>query len=181
VALLATGVRSLFVSVPWFSYYLSTPLLLGGGAAAAGYGLYIFRSTERRLKSDGRASDTIVWERGVYVVVTMLVILSLFLATSLYAAALGRGKSQELVGNLASRPSVVLYSKQALSMPNPVVESGLEALDSTYRFRYTGLRLLIRSAGKYFLVSDPWSSETGTTVVLDDTSDIRLEYKAGQP
>jgi hypothetical protein len=179
--LLSVGLRTMFVSVPGFSYYLATPLLLGGGAAGAAYGFYLFRSTGRRFTPDREASYIPGWERGMYIVATMLIILSLFLATTQYARALGQGKAQELEGDLQTRPSVVLYSKQSLSLPDPVAETGLNAPDSAYRFRYTGLRLLIRSADKYFLVPDAWSHETGTAIVLEDTTSIRLEFKAGQP
>jgi hypothetical protein len=179
--LLAVGIRSMFAAVPGFSHYLATPVLLGGGAAFAAYGFYIVRTMGRLFGPDRQPYDVPLWERGGYVVVAMLIILSLFLATTLYAAALGRGKSQALEQNLRSRPSVVLFSKQSLALPDAVAVTRLDTPDSAYRFRYTGLRLLIRSASKYFLLPEVWSQETGTVIILEDTAEIRLEFQAGQP
>jgi hypothetical protein len=51
---------------------------------------------------------------------------------------------------------------------------------SRYRFRYTGLRLIVRSGGKYFLVPAGWSSQNGASAfVIPDGDDFRLEFQPG--
>jgi len=59
----------------------------------------------------------------------------------------------------------------------------LEAAEATswagaqgdYLFRYTGLRLLMYSGDRYFLVPDGWRPGSGPLVVLADTDDVRVE------
>ena len=60
-----------------------------------------------------------------------------------------------------------------------MTERRLDARDSEYRYRYSGLRLLVRSAGKYFAVPDGWTQSTGTAIVLADNPGLRFEFGAG--
>jgi hypothetical protein len=175
---LILGLRTMFVVVPGL-HYLVPPILLGVGAAGAGYGFYISR---RLLHAYSPAERRIIplWEKGGYVVVTLFVILSLFWATTSYAGALGRGRAQATEKNLATSPSVILYSKKPLSLPTSVQETPLTTPNAQYVVRYSGLRFLAHSANKYFLLPDGWTRATGTVVVLEDTPDIRLEFKAGK-
>lgn len=177
--LLLLGLRTMFVVLPGI-HYLVPPILLGGGAACAGYGFYACRTIMRRLDSDATRRIIPLWEKGGYVVVSLLVVLSLFWATTLYAGALGRGRAQSTEKNLATSPSVIVYSKKPLSLPPPVLETRLTTPDAEYGVRYSGLRFLAHSAHKYFLLPDGWTRAAGTVVVLEDTPDIRLEFKAGK-
>ena len=176
VGLAATvvGVWAMFAPLPVASYYLLAPVLQGGGIVAVAYGVYVLRSPAAAARV-GPAP----WERYGYWVVAMLVILNLFWVFSLYASALGVGRAQELELNLATRPSVTVFSTHSLAFGNPVVSTRLDDPDSLYRFSYTGLRLLIRSDDKYFLLSEGWSRQTGVAIVLVDGPDIRLEFEPG--
>ena len=49
-----------------------------------------------------------------------------------------------------------------------------------YRYRYSGLRLLIRSGGKYFLLPGNWTRDAGTVIVLGDRPDYRFEFGSGR-
>jgi hypothetical protein len=59
-----------------------------------------------------------------------------------------------------------------------VVERRLRGADSAYR--YSGLRLLVRSGGKYFLLPKDWLHATGAAIVLRDTRELRFEFEAGR-
>lgn len=171
------GVWSMFRPLPFPSHYLLPPVLLGGGAAWAAYAFSVLRAVWFRNRNDQR--NISVWERSGYLLVAMLVTLSLFWAASLYAAALGRGKAQDLERNLQDRPGVTVFSKQSLGLGPPVKETVIGNQEAAYRFRYSGLRLVIRSAGKYFLLSEGWTREAGVAVVLNDGPDLRLEFTPG--
>jgi hypothetical protein len=107
-------------------------------------------------------------------------VLSLFWAMSEYAGALGRGRAERLEAGLSSRPSVVVFSKERLNLSAPAVEeTALAGSESSFRFSYSGLRLLIRSGGKYFLLPDGWTRDTGVAVVLPDTDELRFEFAPG--
>ena len=51
--------------------------------------------------------------------------------------------------------------------------------DERYPYRYSGLRLLVMSGGKYFLVPDGWTRASGAVLVIPDTPDIRVEFFPG--
>jgi hypothetical protein len=177
--LLLLGLRTMFVGLPGI-HYLVPPMILGAGAACAGYGFYALRTTGRRSELPSGRRGIPIWEKGGYVLVSLLVILSLFWATTSYAGALGRGRAQSLERNLSTSPSVVVYSKKSLALAPPVIEARISTPDSEYSFRYSALRFGIHSANKYFLFPEGWTRSAGTIVVLEDNLDIRLEFKAGE-
>jgi hypothetical protein len=48
--------------------------------------------------------------------------------------------------------------------------------DTAYRYRYTGLKLILQSGGQYFLLPVQWRKADGTAVVLPRTDALRLEF-----
>ncbi|WP_159698311.1 hypothetical protein [Arthrobacter sp. 18067] len=174
----AVAVRSMFVVLA--GYYLLPPILLGGGAGLAGYSFHMLRTNFNPKARIGK-SEAPEWERAGYVIVVLLIILSLFWGMTLYAGALGLGRAQALESNLAARPGVKIYSKQSLALRHPeITETRLDLPDSDYHFEYSGLRLLVYSAGKYFLLPENWTHDAGTTFVLQDSPDIRIEFTPGR-
>jgi hypothetical protein len=161
--LLTLGIVAMFRPLPFPTYYLFAPVSPGLGALLLAYAVYLRWG----------------WLPPVAVgLVLSLGVLSGFWATSKYADALGRGRAKRLAGSLSIRPSVVVYSKQRLQLG--VREMRLDRRDSAYAFRYTGLRLLVRSGGKYFLLPDGWSRQRGVAIVLSDTDELRVEFGPGR-
>jgi len=107
----------------------------------------------------------------------VVVFLSVFWATNDLAQALGRGQARTLERSLAGQPGATVYSERRLHLPG-VPEVALSG--GGYRFRYTGLRLLVRSAGRYFLIPDGWSRASGVVVVLRDDESMRVEFTRGR-
>src|SRR5438105_5460425 len=108
---------------------------------------------------------------------SLIMVLSLFWAVSQYANALGTEHAQQFVATLVERPGVEVYSRERLQLTSGGV---LEALigdgGSAYRFRYSGLRLLVHSTGSYFLLPASWSPRHGAVIVLPESPSIRFEY-----
>jgi hypothetical protein len=174
------AVWAMFEPLPVATYYLVPPMILGSGPPLIAYSVYILR---RVRASDKRKAHYAIpsWERSAYVIAAMLALLGIFWASSLYAAALGRGRAQILAENLSSQPAVTVFSAKSLGIDAPgVTVTKIATASSAFEFRYSGLRLLIHSANKYFLVNDEWSHERGVTIVLQDTPDIRLEFTPGR-
>jgi hypothetical protein len=92
----ALGVWAMFVPLP-VDGYLLPPILQGGGAAMAAYALFVLQELRRRRTGANRTRRAATWPLYCYSLVVLLVILSHFWATSMYAGALGTGKAQELV------------------------------------------------------------------------------------
>jgi hypothetical protein len=173
------AVWAMFRPLPVATNYLVPPVVLGLGPAFIAYSVWTLRNglPPGRDKA-GRVMPA--WERSGYVIAAMLALLGIFWASSLYAAALGRGRAQVLAENLPRQPAVTVFSVRSLGIDAAgVTATVISAADTAYKFRYSGLRLLVRSADKYFLVNDGWSRERGVTIVLRDTSDIRVEFTPG--
>jgi hypothetical protein len=169
------GVWAVFAPLPVSVSYLFPPTALGLGVVGASYAAWVLGGIRHR-RGPARARQAMP-ERVAVVTIALLAVVSLFWATSLYAAALGRGRAQELEAALASRPAVTVYAAESLALGEPVRRETIEDPAATYRFRYTGLRLLVHSAGKTFLLSEGWTRQSGFAVVLPDDPRIRFEYE----
>lgn len=79
-----------------------------------------------------------------------------------------------------TQPRVVVYSPKNLEITAPgVVVTAFHDPDSAYGFRYSGLRLLQRSGGKYFLLPDGWSPDKRIVLVIPDDGTVRFEFGTG--
>lgn len=180
VVAMALSLRFVFVALP-AEVYLLPPVLLGAGSLCAAYGVRGMGAARQHRGMPARSGVPGAPGKGARTIFTALVVISLFWGTSLYAGALGRGRAMSLEHHLTSRPSVTVYSKASLSLAPPVRESRITTPEAEYRFVYTGLRLVIRANGKYFLLPEKWVHGTGAAIVLQESSDIRFEFRSGEP
>jgi len=157
----------------WVAYPLVTPALLAVGGTAAGIGL---RYSHLR---------TTVTSLGVWVVVAA----AAFWATSTVADALGRGAARDLAADLSDLPAVVVDSPVDLHLTNTVrspqdlcVERPGAAPEPACvkaggpRYRYTGLRVLVRGPDATFVVPARWDPH-GSTVRIPDDLHARVQYQ----
>lgn len=169
--LLLVGVLGV-VRRPVFDIELLLPplgFLLGGGALA--YQRYLAISAGALPPAP--ASRAVRFYSRLAVGVFM--VLALFWVVGDSAGALGRGSAEFLASTLDRRPGVTVYSKQDLFIEGPDVM--VEQLGGeSYRYRYSGLRLLIKSGGKYFLLPASWTQAEGAVLELPDDDGIRLEF-----
>jgi hypothetical protein len=170
----ALGVRALFVTLPFDASYLLPPALLGIGVIVTVYATRVLRHAGAR-----RNTRPELWERYAGWAAGLLALLMLFWAFSLYAAALGTGRAMQLQTALDGQPSVTVYSAQDLSLGPPVVTTRIESPDAAYRYRYTGLKLVLKSGGKFFMLTSGWDQQTGLAVVLDEGPTVRFEFSPG--
>lgn len=69
-----------------------------------------------------------------------------------------------------------IWSKASLGIVHDDVEARqLPASDGSYTFKYTGLRLLIRSDEKLFVIPWNWSYANPRTFVIADDDSIRVD------
>jgi hypothetical protein len=162
-AFFAGGVLALFWGV--LQFQVLSALTLGMGAmllALAG------RLRTKRESASGRST----WEAAALWVV---LILSAFWAISDFALITGRGAARFTGNNLSLRPAVTIFSTERLGLEGPGVESGVLAGQERYRFRYTGLRMLLRTGGSYVLLPDHWE-QGAAAFVIDDEPSLRFEF-----
>ncbi|MGH3032845.1 MAG: hypothetical protein ACRDNE_19175, partial [Gaiellaceae bacterium] len=131
-----------------------------------------------RLRREGDRGPGGTWPYLPAVAVTIatsLFVLSLFWAMGDYAHLKGRQLARNLSNNLSLLANVVVYSERDLGIDAPgVARSKLGGGgEGAYRFRYSGLRLLIRSEDTYFLLPDEYD---GTAIVLPESDAVRFEF-----
>ncbi|NUT93697.1 MAG: hypothetical protein HOY78_16920 [Saccharothrix sp.] len=164
----------LFVSVSRDEVPGLTAVCLGLGLPLIAYGVFAYRGPHRGKRSPS--------EVLVLTALTGLVVLGLFWTTNIFAGAYGRGRAQELAGELASQPLVVLDLQQPLYLPEGfpgVQQFALPAEDGQpFRFRCQGLRLLTEAGGRLFLVPEQWDKVQRTVVVPYDET-VRVQFLPG--
>ena len=112
----------------------------------------------------------------------LLVSIGLFWAAGGYAFGAGTGGAIALHRALPLVPEAVIFSEQSLSLDvDGVTETRCADPDATYRFQYTGLRLVRMAGNQYVLLPATWSRETGTTGLLARSGGIRLEFRPAGP
>jgi hypothetical protein len=158
---------------PGFVLYSAS---FGAGALLTVYGGHLAARIQVRR---GEPPDPVpAWQTSTTrLLVAVLALISLFWTASNYAELLGSSLAAETASTLAHSPGVVIYSEQRMSITAPGVdEEALGGPDPAYRYRYTGLRFMEHTGGRYFLLSDGWTPQYGVVVVLADDDPIRLEF-----
>jgi len=151
---------------------LFVPYIMAAGVLLAAWGLSLWR---RSTEASGRSFSPL--SRGSEkTLIFCLVTLLLFWGTSDYAQALGRGLAVSYEQRSALLPTAVVYSKDPLgiSAPNVREQPGGTAEHPVYQ--YSGLRLLVVSGGRIFLLNEGWTLRSGKVVVLRDDPGVRVEY-----
>jgi hypothetical protein len=122
-----------------------------------------------------------------YVAVAVALI-GAFWATSEYADSRGLRQARRLAADITVNPQATIYSARDLDIEPKRFDDGCTALQvkklgsGAYRYRYTGLTLLIRSGGTYFVTSVQkrrWSPRRNAVLLIPDDGSIRVELQRG--
>lgn len=160
---------------------LSGPLALGAGVVLGAYGGWL-RARARgasRVGAWGQASSA-PWVPPVAAGLLLSVVaLSLFWAVGNYALWRGQDLADVVAGTYLDRPGVVVYAPHRLALEG-VSETALpDPGEEGFAYRYTGMRLLDRVSGTYFLMPLDWGAAP-RLILLKDTDDLRIELTHGQ-
>jgi hypothetical protein len=172
----------------------TTALALAVGPALIAYAAWIAgRVSSRKLADEGgRARGSVrfaAWSasagaarfrHGAVACVIGLAVAGLFWAANEFAWAYGAGKAYDDATKMWKRPPVILETKEQLAGPPPGIEetvlppaAAAEGADA-FRYRYQGLRLLLTSGGRLYLVPQQWTEGSRTTVVTYN-EDVRVQ------
>lgn len=156
--------------------YIGFPLLCGAGLL-----LFLYAFALRAA-----LPGAIPLSAGALVVLRVstvtLVAVALFTAATNYATVEAGQLVRAFERQVPTLPGVVVLSVDPLNIEAPGVDTTQLATESGYRFRYSGLRLLERVGGQYFLITDDWTRQFGVVVVLKENEPgVRYEFVRGGP
>jgi hypothetical protein len=147
------------------------PLLISSGVALLTYSAVFYTPPGPRSKT--------LLGKAQFVALSALIAGGIFWAWGSYADTQGVGAAREMDDNLAHRADVSVFSAQRLGLNGPgIVVDPIGDEESVYRFRYTGLRLLMRSDNRYFLLPKEWQRGHDAVIVLSDSEEVRLQFVA---
>lgn len=178
VLLAISGFVSIFTTTMLTRYLTAAPFSLASGVLLLTYTNHLRRSYPSKTPPVPKESDTLTWAAaGEWASVFTLVAISLFWAATDYAAAVGTTRARDLLAQLPTSPSVVLYSNRSLNLNLPGVhQTHCHDQQSAYPFRYDGLKLILRSGNQYLFLPQTWKPTNGTAVLLPQSDTIRLEF-----
>jgi hypothetical protein len=177
----------------WASYNLAAldsvrrNLIWTAGVGLTSYSLWLAGSLSRgRSSTETLASQAAqMWPafRSLNrLFIAGLLIVGLFVTVAWDAEAEGRRSAQAILNCPAQQPSATVYSQDPLTLETSgVTTTKISDEAQAYRYRYTGLRFLIHSNQKYFLIPEVLSSTVPSTIILPDNSAIRVELSPGAP
>lgn len=141
------------------------------GAPGLGWALGVLLVSFAWRQHSGRSTPL---EAGL---VVLLVVIGMFWSVSDYSTAVGVQRAVETEAAIPGRPNLLLYSEKSLNLTTEGVHQiTCRQADAAYRYRYDGLKLLLRSGDQYILVPANWTAADGTTFVLPKTDALRLEF-----
>lgn len=136
-----------------------------------GYAFHLRGRIAQKLEHLDRSQPRWV-SRGMFASVSGLLILSTFWAGHEYAIFVGT-HAAAAVQKSAALPTIDIYSRQPLYLGDGQMKAREFPVEAKgYRFTYLGFRLLLRSAGKYFILPEDMKS----MLVLEDSSNLRFEH-----
>jgi hypothetical protein len=175
--LLQSARGPLLIFRPLWPYRSSIPFLYRAiGIVLIVYAVYLRYRLLTAVRRRSMWSSELTWALQALVAVAgLLAVFYVFVAVAQYAAAYGNNSADQIIGQLKSRPTVVIYSAKRLSIgANLAREESVGDDDAAYRYRYTGLRLLAWENSKYLLLPNEWVNNP-ITIVLPESDSIRVE------
>jgi hypothetical protein len=176
ITLLTAGAVGLYRRYDPFVDPLLAPIALGLGAVLLEYAVETARANAvvpARMKPALDSTDLL--RRAI---AGALSLVAVFWATSTVAQQRGTAAAREFELTLSTQPQAVVYSRVRLQITGPGVS--IERLDPTnaaFAVRYNGLRTLVHTNGRWFLLPAGWNHDNGATVILlpDSSPDVRVD------
>jgi hypothetical protein len=174
--LFVIGMAGIFYRTIFEFHRFVSPFSLASGVLLIAYASYLKRTRDAQSGRRQRSVPDLmplIQSAGVF----LLVALSLFWAATDYAATVGGSRARQFQAELHAYPSAVLYSSRSLSLGAPGVEEIVcGRRDAAYRFRYEGLKLLLRAEDHYFFLPEAWTRSDGAAIVIPQSDSVRLEF-----
>jgi hypothetical protein len=175
LVLAAGGLWSVFATTVLNQHLVAAPLSLALGVLLVVYAVHLqplFSAAKNAERATGPQRAVVEWA-----CVFVLVGLSLFWAANDYSAAVGRSRARQVVAELPTYPSAVVYSERSLSLAAPGVrEVRCKDPEAAYRFRYDGLKLVLQSGDQLLFLPEAWSPSDGVAILITRNDSLRIEF-----
>src|SRR3954470_3422343 len=146
------------------------PLAISAAVAIATYATVVH--------SAGNGARSLL-HKAQFVALTGLLAGGIFWAWGSYAGRVGTLGAQQMALDLPYRTEVSVFSGGRLGLDgHGVTFDAYGDQDSVYHYRYTGMRLLLRSGDRYFLVPKDWERGRDAVFVLSESQDVRIQFVA---
>lgn len=152
-------------------------LLLGGLLLLAGRYLSSATTAAEDSEATGHHIDA-----SEALLIGLVLIVGLFAAGFFYAIQVGTLNAYGLERQLTEMPEIHVLSANDLHLGGDTECEPIRSANSAYNCRYTGLRLLVSSNDRLFLVPEGWSQSTNRYVhVVPVTEGIRVDLRTVAP
>ncbi|MGN9841052.1 hypothetical protein ACTMTI_23295 [Nonomuraea sp. H19] len=146
--------------------YVALPLSIGAGLLLTLYGTHLRNTLPGATPRTGMPL--------LYTFVAVIACAMLFWGTGNYAHVHGVALAMKLTAG--EQMSVTVYSTRRLNLAVGAESTLPGSTDKdAYTYRYSGLRLLLHTGGRYFLIGDDWVRGKGVVIMLRESAAIRLE------
>jgi hypothetical protein len=155
---------------------LALPLMLVSAVGVLGYSGHLRSLRRDALGKKQKEHPSSAETRIRAILLVALGMLGVLWWITLYAAQDGEQIAVDGVANLRDEPEIFIYSSDRISIAGPgITVDPIRETESKYRYRYSGLRLLVQAGGKYILVPVGWQKGRDSVflVPVDDT--VRLD------
>ncbi|MFJ8697489.1 hypothetical protein [Streptomyces roseolilacinus] len=162
----------LFLLVLWWQWQLLLPYRWAGPLLVA-VGLLLGEARQTDADRPRGLRDTAV---------SVLAAAAFLLWTvTLAAAQLGERNARNDAREVVERTGLVVYSVQRLGIRSRSPELRFDDLGqgTHFRYRYTGLRLVVAREGRYYAVPIGWRAKTDHVYVIREADDVRVELTPG--
>ena len=113
-------------------------------------------------------------------IIIILLIFSAFWFISFYAQVIGDWEAGYLVKNIKNVPCVEIYSQKPLNLiGQDITFEQVSTEENAYQYHYSGLRFLLYSSSKYFLLPMNWSRQDPRAIIIEDNENVRVEVAPG--
>jgi hypothetical protein len=155
---------------------LVLPLMLISAVGLLGYSGYL-QSLRRGVLGRGQGDpDESSQTRTQSVVLVALGVLGVLWWLTLYAVQVGEREAVDSVATLQDQPEAIIYSSDRIALAGPgVVVDEIQQAGSKYRYRYSGLRLLIQTGTRYILVPVDWQKGRDSVFLVPGSDSVRLD------
>lgn len=164
--------------LPFVLLFYPTIWTVGIGLIA--YALYLAGSSLAEGKSDRPSLYAQVRRMSLWVLAGLL-LYGLFWVVAIAANVAGKDRAAYIANYLDELPDVVIYSETDLHLQANGVDAVTDCpTPTTCWTRYSGLKFLLRSDHKFFLLPALWKKGQDMTIIIPEADTIRIEVAPGR-